>query len=647
MREPRSDTTQPTVEEGLQQLQELGYLHSAGERLVARLVPRRSESFRIAFFASAWLGAGGGAFVAIVLWATALLAEPELLQRPRESLWLLFDLSLIGANLGLLLIFVLVWPLLHWLKRHGDASTERVQQVAAFIPGTLIALYLVDAIGRHFLPGIAGSIWPGAIVAAALAGAVGAALTILLTTLLAVARLRLKGRWRLGRFGVRHRWIPLLLNSAAALLLLGLGPYAAMQPRPKLGELAPPRTTEMRRPRLIIALESLPISELRNGDGPPTLARLAAAARLDCRVSGEQAASTFWSGIATGFGPEEHGLRGVSRAAPRGMDGDIHALENNPTLAAVTRHILPGAGLATLHAADRRELQRPTFWEIAAHAGRRLLVVNWWASYPALRHPRLRIASDRWMLRLWEGRVFAAEDSTLRAPENIAPTLGLRGDLLQHVFRFRAQRRTVIAGDSLLARSVLPELQGLPSIADTWSYATTADALHTLLALRGLEAREFDAVVLQLNGLDILERRLLAALDARPEDARLDENARRLRQIYLRFLEELWQTLASAHDGDWTVLVAESHPADHDRALWSWQSDAADPASAGTPAGWAAILLHGLGVPPARDMQLPAAWAEGLDSMPATYGGRPDWAPPATRHSMDLDRLRGLGYIGD
>ena len=55
MMESRPGSPNGRLEEGLLQLQELGYLRSAAERLIARLLPRRGESARMAFFASAWL----------------------------------------------------------------------------------------------------------------------------------------------------------------------------------------------------------------------------------------------------------------------------------------------------------------------------------------------------------------------------------------------------------------------------------------------------------------------------------------------------------------------------------------------------------------------------------------------------------------
>jgi hypothetical protein len=87
----------------------------------------------------------------------------------------------------------------------------------------------------------------------------------------------------------------------------------------------------------------------------------------------------IWMNLATGLGPERHGVRALERVRPLGSSA---ALRPPPGMAWYLRGVGRALGLVTsapVSAADRRSL---TFWEVYAAAGPPALAVGWWSSGP-------------------------------------------------------------------------------------------------------------------------------------------------------------------------------------------------------------------------------------------------------------------------
>jgi hypothetical protein len=87
----------------------------------------------------------------------------------------------------------------------------------------------------------------------------------------------------------------------------------------------------------------------------------------------------IWTSIVTGMAPEIHGvtdyvtpyLKGTALALPA-IRGDV-----------LGRNLTRVLGLREIGAVTSRQRRTPALWEILSDFGHRVLVLNWWASYPA------------------------------------------------------------------------------------------------------------------------------------------------------------------------------------------------------------------------------------------------------------------------
>jgi hypothetical protein len=438
-------------------------------------------------------------------------------------------------------------------------------------------------------------------------------------------------------------------------VLLGFGPYQALRPLPRLDELPVPQVSSASvEPLLVIAVEGLAVQDAAHLPVPPPLQVLSAALADATPLAADGAAAhpaAFWNEIATGQPARRHGLRDAAAPVPRGMDTGVGGLRRDPVWATLSQHVLPGMGLAPTQAADQRELLLPPVWEVAARAGRRCLVVNWWATYPAARHPSLEVASDRWFLRLWDGDTAALDDPLLRAPDTLA---ALAGPLTASAATAGDPGPAggwpplaVARGDSLVADAAEASAATLVPLARAWHLATRADAYHAGVATRALREGGRDLVLLHLNGLDILDRRLQASASGLAGDPALARAATALRDLQVTALDALLAEALRAAPG--RVLVLGSAWRHGQRSAWAWtprpqQFDAFP----GACLEVAAEILAELGIAPPADAPAPGGGATGAWSLPrpATYGRRPAWTPPAPRAAEDLEALRSLGYIG-
>jgi hypothetical protein len=273
---------------------------------------------------------------------------------------------------------------------------------------------------------------------------------------------------------------------------------------------------------------------------------------------------------------------------------------------------MPGLGLAEQHAADRRELRRPPVWEIAARAGRRTRVVNWWGSYPAATASGLEIVSDRQWLRHSAG---AELDSSLASPAY----------LLLDEPTFEATRAR-FASDLERFSPLLDELQAPAAVRDVFALAATADLFHLDRALSA-DGTEFIAVL--LSGCDVLVR---AGGTVEGWDPAASE---RLRRAWLEYLVERMLEGLDLASGELWVLGVERDPSGVVSGTWGigpWPRQ---------PAAMGAEVLNRLGIPAATDMAGAAVGG------PATYGLLRPVEGRSSRVAPDLEQLKSLGYIGD
>ena len=596
------------LEDGLRQLRELGYLHTPASTYVARQVGQRRSIPRAVLASSLWIGVGTGLMFAFLMVASAVLADPGLLQWPRSLFVLFVDLSIV-----LTLLFAALTGLFSAavLLAHGSGNRIRgglIERGLVLLPGLLATVYLVDRVGRTLLEGAPTSVWmPGAALLVVFAILVAAILSGTMRGALAMVRLQLHGVWTPPRIGPRERMLPAALGGLFALLLLVGGPYRHGDRSPWFDDIGiMPDAVAV--PLLIVGIDGL--------TGPEGLRDFGQLRAGVARGSGDLAPTAYWNEIATGFPAREHGLASPSTPAPRGWDIGGERLREDPVLSTLVTRLMPGVGLARQHAADRRELRRPPVWEIAVRAGRRARVINWWGTYPAASAEGLEVISDRQWLRHSAG---AEPDSLLAIP----------GYLLLSSAGFE-QRRSALMGilDPLLAE--LDSLGAPAAVQRVFELAATADLYHLDRVREAAVPAGPELVAVLLSGPDILAR----AAGEHPDWP--GPAAARFRSNYENFLlARVGETMRDAGRESWLLGVGR-HADGTPSGSWgmgAWP-DGADET--------AARVLARLGIPAASDMG-----GVSQDGAPATFGLLRSDSVRQPRLDPDLEQLRSLGYIGN
>ena len=239
-----------------------------------------------------------------------------------------------------------------------------------------------------------------------------------------------------------------------------------------------------------------------------------------------------WTTVATGVPPGAHGVHAIETRRVAGVQGIVSA-GTGP----VARMLSAGTDALRLtrpSVASRDERRAKTLWEVAADAGLRTAVVNWWATWPA--PPRSGIVlTDRAVLRLERGGTLDAE---------IAP--GEVYDQLRVTWSALRQRARTLAS-SRFSGSDLP-------VATVLRRSAELDATVVEMA-RALPGPPRDLDVVYLPGLDIAQHALLAgteegALAPSTVAGRVDG----LRSYYV-FLDTLIAPLVEPRPGLATIVV--------------------------------------------------------------------------------------------
>jgi hypothetical protein len=418
----------------------------------------------------------------------------------------------------------------------------------------------------------------------------------------------------------RRRTVPLL---AAAALLFGAGVAAASWLGGRGGRVAPDFAVVPTGLRVVLlgidGLEAGMAQKLiAQGEMPRLAALRARAARGTLRVEPEQVPAIVWTTIATGRGPEAHGIQSMGARRLAGMRtpmalGDegpfARAMGRATDLFRLTRSQPPSSVLRSAKA----------LWNVASEKGLRVGVVNWWATWPA--DPvNGYVVTDRAFFKLEKGG----------PPE-----------------------REVHPPEALAALAALPRA----AEADR-ARALDRFPLEAARALSGPNPPDLEA--LYLPGLDIATMQQLgqaAASDVAGLDARLAAV-----RAHYAFTDSL---IGSVADGlaarDLLVLVAD--PGRLPRLGATAPAGeillAGGPVQAGdigvvTERDVAPTVLHLLGLPRSRELDgrvLEAALAQEFRAAHPvrtvdSYGSRVAARPAESRFDEAmLEELRSLGYI--
>jgi hypothetical protein len=249
--------------------------------------------------------------------------------------------------------------------------------------------------------------------------------------------------------------------------------------------------------------------------------------------------------------------------------------------------------------ADRHggsELRSKTIWEVAADAGLRSAVVNWWATWPAsssVATPPV-VLSDRATLRLEHGGSLDGEI----APPGMYERLRTDWPLIEQEAAESIGRLLPTSSD--------------PDTAAALRRAAEIDVIQLALASR-LGRSQPDLLAIYLPGLDIAQQALLgwgnptgpAALSARLEG---------LRSYYV-FLDAVLHDVATPGHDELVIVIAQpGRIASITHGLLAATGEAADAevTAAAEVLDIAPTVLHALGLPISRE--LPGAPVLGLFS---------------------------------
>jgi hypothetical protein len=495
-----------SVDEVRDELRRLGYLDSGLDRFVlggagaSRVTASLSVALRVGI-------AGAGVFGAALTLAAVGL-DSRLLGEPA-------DLGVLAAYLALVAGLATAAAALAgglaagWVgRRPGTDLSRNVGAVLAVAGLCYFALWWRS----HALHAPTPLQVTAALVSVALSVVLGR-----FGSLAAVAVLAAGGAGRLPQAGLtRRRLLPLV---AAAAVLLGTGVAAASYlsggGRADAADFAVIPTGLRVRVLGIDGLEAKMAAQLMERREMPHLAALSAAgAHGRLAAEPEQVPAIVWTTIATGRGPEAHGIVSTGSRRLAGMsrpvsvaDGRLaSSLATATDLLRITRPQPPTSVLRGVKA----------FWNVASEKGLRVGVVNWWATWPADRVNGY-VVSDRAFFKLDKG---GAPDREVHPVE-----------------AFGALKALVPGDDEDRARRL--------------------DRFHAAAALRMRTEAAPDVEAVYLQGLDVLTVQQLGGADA-ADLAGLDAKLEAVRDHY-RFVDGLIGLAAEGRDPE-DVLVVVGDP---------------------------------------------------------------------------------------
>ena len=606
-----------SVDQVRDELKRLGYLESGLDRFVLGGAGSPS-AVKASAGAALRVGLLGGVLLGVALTLAAAGLDSRLRSAPRDLAVLFLYLVVLTAAATAIAAFLgglaAAWAGRRLGRTPGPALARNVGLGLALTGVAYLALWWRS----H-----AVELSVGAQMAAVVLGLGAAALLGRFGSLAAVAVLSAGGvGGRLPTASLSRRHMLPLLGVAAVLLCGGVAAasYIASGAGAEAPDFAVVQTGLRVRVLGIDGLDHRMVDSLRGrGELPHLDALLRSAAHARLSAEPEQVPAIVWTTIATGRGPEVHGIQSAGARRLAGMRTAVALGEANRFERAL------GA------AADLLRLTRTqpatsvlrgakTFWNVASEKGLRVGVVNWWATWPADTVNGYAV-TDRALFKLERGGPLDREVYPPAAFERLKPLAASASE----PDRARRIDRFCLDAARLLSEGAPPDIEAV-----------------------------------YLPGLDILTMQQVG--DASPSDLpQLDARLDAVRSYY-RFVDGL---LGEVVDGlapqDVLVVVGDpgrlarrsTSPAEGLLALKGGPAMAADLGVA-SERDVAPTVLHLAGLPRSRELAgqvLESALESGFRrAHPVrtvdTYGRRRVARPAESAFDRDmLEELRSLGYI--
>jgi len=603
-----------SVDQVRDELRRLGYLEHGVDRFVLGGAGSTSPA-RASARAATRVGVLGGLLFGAALTLAAAGLDPRLRGEPRDLIVLSIYLVLALALVTALATFLGGLAAAGWARRRqrrpGPTVSRNVGLTLGIAGLGYVALWWRAHAWAAPLPTQVASIVLGLALCAAL-GRFGA--------LASVAVLTAGGMGdRLPEASLsRRRMMPLL---AAAALLLGGAVSAAAYLSGASAVTAPdfavvPTGLQVR----VLGIDGLDRhmadQMIARGEMPYLQALLAGGAHAVLRAEPEQVPAIVWTTIATGRGPEAHGIHSTGARRLPGMRMPMPITGDDP-FARALRSATDVLRLGRAQPATSVLRGAKTFWNVASEKGLRVGVVNWWATWPA-DAVNGYVVTERALFKLEKGGSFEGETAPPEVFDRLRP----------------------------LAARATSKPRGIDEFA-----------LAAARALSGSKPPDVEAVY--LPGLDIATMQQMAeggAADLAGLDARLDAV-----RAYYRFADGL---IGQAVDGmaasEVLVLVGDpgrmarrSATAEGLLAVRGAVVRAGDLGTV-TERDIAPTVLHLAGLPTSRELEgrvledalSPAFRADHPVRTVTSYGRRFAGRPAESAFDRDmLDQLRSLGYV--
>lgn len=641
--------TEPTRDDRVdalrQQLRALGYLDAGVNRFVLGPASGRRGAIAVAAGASLRVGLLG----AVLLGPAAAVGLggrlPGLVSGVRDALVLALYLSalfFVGVAALTFVVSAGAAALMPPGARFGDRA-KLVSSIAGWIATIACVAYLTFW-WRNANAGFGWSA-PGwttfaLVVAVMISLLLGHAVRM---ATLGVAAARDEGRSALPPLPARS-WRVVI--SGGALAFLGCAALLVVTTSAAVPERRAPLTVVSTGHRvLVLAIDGFDVATYRQrATDDSRLAVALSAPHVHLAPQDTSDPARAWTTIATGVTPDVHGVHAIETRRVAGLRGILNT--GDGSLGRIVRAGTDLLRLTTPSVASRDERRAKTMWEVAADAGLRTAVVNWWATWPAPTGSGI-VVTDRAPIRLETGGALDAEI----APAELYPVLRDAWPSIRQRARAAALDAFTATGDKELA-AVLRR-----------SAELDATVVGLLQALPG-PPRDLDVVY--LPGLDIAQHTLLGASRAGASSPSTIAARAAAVGSYYAFLERVVEPLLVPQENEMAIIVTQPGRVDvpavglmaarSSNGGYTAEYDERVPPH-DTVLDIAPTVLYALGVPVSRELPGTALGMklfkpDFVRVYPERFVDRygVPFVNPAARAGKPLDqemidRLRSLGYV--
>lgn len=626
-----------------ERLKSLGYLNAPVDRFVLGGAADRRSAVTLAAGASARIGMLAGLLLGPT-GAIGLASKlPALITNLTDALVMAAYLAVVFGLVAAMAAFVVITPAGLVAQSFVASATfpVRARRVAA-TAGVVIFLACLAYLTLWWRAAVTTASAPTPVFSVAVLGvAVTISLVlghvVMVTALALVARLDPTEAMRpgvpLSSWNVTLPLAGIAFVGAAALLFASAPGVAPLSSTPSLTVV--PTGQRL----LVLAIDGVDqtlLTKLRTQGTLPHINELLAAGVAEMASDTDRDPARVWTTMATGQPPERHGISALEGRQLAGVDGRLQPTSRLGVLVAGATDLLRLTRPALASGTERRI---PTFWEVAARAGLRTSVVQWWATWPAAERGEDTgiVLSDRALLRLEQGGPLDGEI----APSALYATL--EKTWTDRRARFTTRAAAAVSTDTVATtRTVIERSAALDaSIVDLAREPSLTDV---------------DVQVVYLPGLDIAQHGLLTAGNSAAAPSEITARVAAIERYY-QFLDGLIADLVAGPRA--VLLVTQpgrvSSPGHGLMALRGAPARVGQTLTTST-ASLAATALYVVGVPVAADLagRVPAELfasdflaAHPLRTVP-TYGPRRTEPRRSTGQPLDqemIERMRSLGYV--